>query len=279
MTAARAYWDKDLTKILLDLCIAEKEKMNFNFKKGLNKVGWNNVHRYFRQQTGRAYSSKQLQNKFHSLKRLYKVWKKLKNATGAGWDNTTGTIVGDEDWWQARIAEDPDAVHIKGKPLAHENELENLFGNVDTEEGDMVCAGGLGERTPTGGSEDNVAPESEDNVGRSSAVRAQRVRKEQVVDSPPPKRTKSMEYYVQCISESMLERSRNETNAVNQEQKELQESLEIVQEDGVEQGTELWFIASELLRSATRRAAFKMIRAPEHRIAWLRWTWENGRKK
>ncbi|KAL6644420.1 hypothetical protein ACP70R_016028 [Stipagrostis hirtigluma subsp. patula] len=63
MAAARAYWDKDVTKIFLDLCIAEKEKMNFNYKKGLNKVGWNNVYRNFRQQTGRTYSSKQLQNK------------------------------------------------------------------------------------------------------------------------------------------------------------------------------------------------------------------------
>ncbi|KAL6594346.1 hypothetical protein ACP70R_048539 [Stipagrostis hirtigluma subsp. patula] len=280
MAAARAYWDKDVTKIFLDLCIAEKEKMNFNYKKGLNKVGWNNVYRNFRQQTGRTYSSKQLQNKFHSLKRIYKLWRKLKNTTGAGWDNTTGIIVGDDDWWRARIAENPDAEHLKGKPLAHEEELANLFGTMmDIEEGDMLCAGGIGDRTPSGGSEDNLAPQSEDNVGRCSGVRVQRAGKEQVVDSPPPKKSKSMEYYVQCISESMLERNRNESNALKQEQKELQELLQLVEDDGVEQGTELHFIATELLRSATRRAAFRMIRLPEHRISWLRWTWENGKRK
>lgn len=54
MDGGRADWDENTTKIFLDICIAEKDKFNFN-KKGLTKLGWQDVYRLFRQQTGRAY--------------------------------------------------------------------------------------------------------------------------------------------------------------------------------------------------------------------------------
>uniref|UniRef100_A0A0E0LBT9 Protein kinase domain-containing protein n=1 Tax=Oryza punctata TaxID=4537 RepID=A0A0E0LBT9_ORYPU len=131
---------------------------------------------------------------------------------------------------------------------------------MDTEEGTMLCVGGTGERTPSGGSDDNLTPMSNDNVGRSSAgCVAQRAGKEQVVDSPPPKKSKNMEYYVGRISESMLERSRNESSVIRGEQDEMKELLQLVEEDGVAQGSELYFIATDLFRSAARRAAFRCI--------------------
>uniref|UniRef100_A0A0D3FQL0 Uncharacterized protein n=1 Tax=Oryza barthii TaxID=65489 RepID=A0A0D3FQL0_9ORYZ len=103
----------------------------------------------------------------------------------------------------------------------------------DVEDGTMLCVGGIGDRTPCGGSEDNCTPIptghvglSEDNAGRSSVGReAQRAGKEQVVDSPPPKKTKNMEYYVERISESMLEKSRNESSVIRGEQEEVTELL------------------------------------------------------
>lgn len=144
----------------------------------------------------------------------------------------------------------------------------------------MLCVGGIGERTPSGGSDDNFTPMPNDNVGRSSEGRvAQRAGKEQVVDSPPPKKNKNMEYYVGRISESMLERSRNESSVIRGEQDEMKELLHLVEEDGVAQGSELYFIATDLFRSAARRAAFKCIYPAENRKAWLRWTWDNARKK
>ncbi|KAL6614645.1 hypothetical protein ACP70R_036915 [Stipagrostis hirtigluma subsp. patula] len=269
--AGRAYWDSRLTQILLELCIAEKEKLNFNSKKGPTKVGWRNIKSNFRQQTGRAYDSKQLQNKFHSLKRLYKLWKKLKTSSGAGWDSNTGTIVGDDDWWNARIEENEQAVELRGRPLEHEQELSILFGGFNTQEGNMLYAGGYGDRTPPARAADDVrVPTAGDD---------QRPGREQVVDSPPPKRTKSsMEYYVERISESMLERSRNESNARRQEQSELREMLQVLVQDGVPKNSELYFIATELLRSASRREAFRSLDDAETRSGWLLWTWANARK-
>jgi hypothetical protein len=103
MSGGRADWDNDLTKVFLDLCIAEKENFNYT-KKGPTKIGWKNLHRNFRQLTGRCYDTKQLQNKFHNLKRVYKVWKKLKTSSGTGWDIRTGTITMDDNWWNDQIA-------------------------------------------------------------------------------------------------------------------------------------------------------------------------------
>ncbi|KAJ1278755.1 hypothetical protein BS78_04G103100 [Paspalum vaginatum] len=158
---------------------------------------------------------------------------------------------------------------------------------MSSEDGTISCVGGLGNKTPSGGSDGNLGepPEgtvgwSEDDVGRSSVDHGgQRSGKEQVVDGPPAKRTKSMEYYVRLISESMLERCRNEKDAMTREEREMTELLQILEEDGVPRASEFYFIATELLRTATRRAAFKLFTSAEERLAWLQWTWENVKKK
>ncbi|KAJ1278384.1 hypothetical protein BS78_04G075300 [Paspalum vaginatum] len=285
MDGGRAEWDDKTTKIFLDLCIAEKDKANFN-KKGLTKLGWQNVYRLFRQQTGRVYDKKQLQNKFNTLKRTFRLWRTLKSKSGPGWDHNTGTITESPEWWAERFA-NSDYKQFRNHGLPLEDELTTLFGSMCSEEGTMLCAGGIGDRTPSGGSDGNPTdlPEgnvgwSEDDVGRSSVGRVgQRSGKEQVVDSPPSKKTKSMEYYVQRISESMLERCRNEADALTREQKEVTELLQILQEDGVPETSELYFIATELFRTVVRRAAFRSFTTAEGWVAWLQWTWENVKKK
>ncbi|KAJ1273278.1 hypothetical protein BS78_06G267600 [Paspalum vaginatum] len=266
MDGVRTFWDENTTKIFLDLCIREKEKLNCN-KKGLTKLGWQNLYRNFRQQTGRSYDSKQLQNKFNSLKRVYKSWRKLKDKSGGGWDSKTSTIC-DDECWEDQIAGNSGAVQFRGKALPHGNEMTILFGSIDSD------GGGIGDRMPNAGNDNSPARMSEDNVGRSSVgYGARREGKEHVVDSPP------LEYYVECISESMLERSRNESSAIRRGQEEVTELLKRVEQDGVSQGSELFFIATELFRSPARRAAFRSINAAENRIAWLRWTWDNVEKK
>uniref|UniRef100_K3ZFD6 Myb/SANT-like domain-containing protein n=1 Tax=Setaria italica TaxID=4555 RepID=K3ZFD6_SETIT len=250
MDAGRANWDDNTTKIFLDLCIDEKNKLNYN-KKGLTNLGWHNLYTNFKQQTGRKYSCKQLQNKFNAFKRQYKDWRKLKNKSGTGWNSSTRTIDCDDEWRS----------------------------NV------MCC--GIGDRTPSSGSEgnpDTTADENvdwlEDNVGRSSVGRvSQRSGKEHVVDSPPPKRTKSMEYYVERISESMMQRTMTERNLISREEEEVMEMLHLVEQDGVPNGSKLYFIAIELFRLPARRASYRSITAAENRIAWLRWTWDNVKRK
>lgn len=153
---------------------------------------------------------------------------------------------------------------------------------MDGKDSTKLCVSGTGDRTPSGGGEDNRARVSEDNIscpeenlgpyrlGRVSQWSSQ----EHMVDSRPTKRSKNTGYYDEHISEGMLE-SRNESNAIRREQQEVIELLQLVEKDGVSQGSELFFIATELFRSPVRRAAFSCITAPKNRIAWLRWTWDN----
>uniref|UniRef100_K4AKZ0 Myb/SANT-like domain-containing protein n=1 Tax=Setaria italica TaxID=4555 RepID=K4AKZ0_SETIT len=286
MDAGRANWDDNTTKMFLDLCIDEKNKLNYN-KKGLTNLGWHNLYTNFKQQTGKKYSCKQLQNKFNAFKRQYKDWRKLKDKSGTGWNNSTCTIDSDDEWWTARIEENEANKHFRGKMFPFYDELTTLFGTTDTEGGPILCVGGIGDRTPSSASEgnpDTAIDENvawlEDNVGRSSVGRvSQRSGKEHVVDNPPPKRTNSMEYYVERISESMIQRTMNERNLISREEEEVMEMLHLVEQDGVPNGSELYFIATELFRSPARRASYRSITAAKNRIAWLRWTWDNIKRK
>uniref|UniRef100_K3XRA8 Myb/SANT-like domain-containing protein n=1 Tax=Setaria italica TaxID=4555 RepID=K3XRA8_SETIT len=240
------------------LCIDEKNKLNYN-KRGLTKVGWHNLYTNFKQQTGRKYSCKQLQNKFNAFKRQYKDWRKLKDKSGTGWNNSTRTIDCDEEW------------RTRQTNISVARRFHSMMS------GPMLCVGGIGDRTPSCGSEDTPDPMAdenvdwlEDTVGRSSVGRvSQRSGKEHVVDSPLPKRTKSMEYYVERISESMIQRTMTERNLISREEEEVTEMLHLVEQDGVPNGSELYFIATELFRSPARRASYRSITASENRIAWL----------
>ncbi|WVZ48959.1 hypothetical protein U9M48_000344, partial [Paspalum notatum var. saurae] len=116
MDGGRAKWDEETTKTFLDLCIAEKEKRNYN-NRGLTRFGWQNVYRNFRQLTGRAYDTKQMQNKFNTLKRVYKAWKNLKDKSGGGWNNKKNTISLDPELWDTEIMVNSEADQFKDKAL------------------------------------------------------------------------------------------------------------------------------------------------------------------
>uniref|UniRef100_K3ZNT9 Myb/SANT-like domain-containing protein n=1 Tax=Setaria italica TaxID=4555 RepID=K3ZNT9_SETIT len=245
---------------------------------GLTKLGWHNLYTNFKQQTGRKYSCKQFQNKFNAFKRQYKDWRKLKDKSGTKWNNSIHTTDCDDEWWTARIGENEANKIFHGKAFPFYDELTTLLGTTDTEGGPMLCVGAIGDRTPSCGSKGNPDPMAdendawlEDNVGRSSVGRvSQRSGKEHVVDSPPPKRSKSMEYYVERISESMIQRTMNERNLISHEEEDVMEMLHLVEQDGVPNGFELYFIATELFRSPARHASYRSITAVENQIAWLR---------
>jgi hypothetical protein len=120
MDRSHANWNENTTKTFLDLCIAEKEKLNYN-NKGLTKIGWQNLYRNFKSETGRTYDIKQLQNKFNGLKGMFNLWKKLKDKSGGRWDNKTKTITCDADWWENEIAVSADFV------LLYFNDFKSLL--------------------------------------------------------------------------------------------------------------------------------------------------------
>lgn len=72
MSHDRVGWDTDTTRVFLNLCILEKNKLNFS-KGRLTNVGWQNIYKEFPTKTVKLLTSKQLHNKFAALKRQYEV--------------------------------------------------------------------------------------------------------------------------------------------------------------------------------------------------------------
>ena len=101
MPSKRASWTEDETKLLLDLCLQEKEKCNFN-QQGLTTVGWSNIYTYFPR-----FDKKQCNNKLGYLKKAYLTWKEGLTATGLGRDPHTGAIAADSEYWETQEVPQP----------------------------------------------------------------------------------------------------------------------------------------------------------------------------
>ncbi|TVU31309.1 hypothetical protein EJB05_22991, partial [Eragrostis curvula] len=102
MNRQRANWDHDSTKLLLELCLHEKEASNFN-SKGPNSEGWYNIHSGMKAKYGDKFSPEQTYRKLASLKKAYTGWKHLQlSQTGLGRDPNTGAISADGSFWAGR---------------------------------------------------------------------------------------------------------------------------------------------------------------------------------
>ena len=101
MPPKRATWTEDDTKLLLDLCLQEKEKCNFN-QQGLTTAGWCNIYTYFP-----CFDKKQCNNKLGYLKKAYLTWKEGLTTTGLGRDPHTGAIAADSEYWETQEVPQP----------------------------------------------------------------------------------------------------------------------------------------------------------------------------
>ena len=103
MPHPRANWDDAETKLLLDMCLQEKEKLNFT-QIGVTRDGWNNLYTHFPQ-----YDRRQVNNKLWTLRSKYLKWKKELSATGLGRDTQTGGIAAEPRYWETHYGTQPDS--------------------------------------------------------------------------------------------------------------------------------------------------------------------------
>ena len=92
------------TKLLLDMCLQEKEKLNFTSKDGVSRHGWNNIYTHFPQ-----YDRRQVNNKLWTLRSKYLKWKKELSATRLGRDTQTGGIAAEPGYWETHYGTQPDS--------------------------------------------------------------------------------------------------------------------------------------------------------------------------
>lgn len=55
--------------------------------------------------------------------------------------------------------------------------------------------------------------------------------------------------------------------------------MEMLKQDGVPEGSELYFKALDLFKNSVCRAQYKNMQDPANRVAWIEWTWTNGKLK
>ncbi|KAK8990765.1 hypothetical protein V6N11_028726 [Hibiscus sabdariffa] len=141
----KASWDTRMTMIFCDLCIKEildGNRPGTHFK----KEAWIRIVNKFENETGKAYTQRQLKNRWDLMKREWKIWKKLKeNDTGLGWNYTKRTIDASEEWWKSRLQVVPEAQRFRtaGIDPEVEEKLDQMFrGIVAT--GDKAWAPSLG---------------------------------------------------------------------------------------------------------------------------------------
>uniref|UniRef100_K3ZME6 Myb/SANT-like domain-containing protein n=1 Tax=Setaria italica TaxID=4555 RepID=K3ZME6_SETIT len=255
MACNRANWDEATTKTLLDLCIAEKNQFNWS-NRCLTKLGWKHVYRSFNQQTGMNLGSK-----------AFLSWKDLQSQSSLGRDKQTGGIAADASFWDddegetSAGAAQPSSV----KSLPFLDELYTLYGYDTQDRGTLLTAGGIREVTPSVGTEANAHAH---NLSK-------RPSREISVDSPPKKKSGSLEDYVRDLSETVATRSQKRGD---REQEELDRAMQLIEEDGLQEGSELYCQALYLCRNSMYRRTFTKMKMKEGRLNWIQFNWDRENK-
>jgi len=156
----------------------------------------------------------------------------------------------------------PEEDHAPGAPPPYLEQLFRLYGSPK-DRGSFMSAGGVCA---------SVTPPTEAPAGPSN----KRATVDTEVDSPPKKKNCSTEEYMRQLTESIVQRSSREHT---REQKEVFEVMEILRNDGVPEGSELYFKALDLFKNSICRAEYKNIHGLVNRIAWIEWTWTHGKLK
>ncbi|KAL1091953.1 hypothetical protein V6Z11_D07G191600 [Gossypium hirsutum] len=122
--ATKAIWDDELTLIFCELRVNEVNAGN-RPTTHLNSKRWEN----------------------DTLKKEWKLWREwLKESTGIGWCSSKKTVDATEEWWAAKIQENPDFKGFKKKgiePRLNELMLQMFGGIVATGENAWAPSSGV----------------------------------------------------------------------------------------------------------------------------------------
>ena len=82
--AEKCKWTDDLRQIFIHSILKYLDKSFAD--NGFTKVVWTSIVSDFNAKNGMSYVNQQLQSQLNELKKLYQVFKKLKNCSGFGWN-------------------------------------------------------------------------------------------------------------------------------------------------------------------------------------------------
>jgi len=169
------------------------------------------------------------------------------------------------------LQEPTDPVEPAGTSPEHLDLLWALYGSRNQAKGTFMWAGGVGDGTRT-------PPRTPEHIGPSSGgTSSKRASREQVVTSPEKKRSCNLGEYMTSWSQSIAERNSKDPRA-SREQQEQAEVMEMLCQDGVIEGCELYYMALDLFQKAVCQAQYKNIQEKEHRVKYIEWTWTKSKQ-
>lgn len=93
-----ADWSERNLRILCEIC-ADEVRLGNRANTHLNKTGYRNLIKRFKERTGLLYTRVQFKNRWDKLKVEYGIWKQLTKQTGIGWKEGTRNIDMPAEWW------------------------------------------------------------------------------------------------------------------------------------------------------------------------------------
>ncbi|XAR73755.1 hypothetical protein NMG60_11007830 [Bertholletia excelsa] len=115
---SRAKWTAPLTKVLVELMVDQVHQGNRQ-NQFFGKKAWKCISEDFYRKTGFKWDKEQLKNRYAVLRRQYSIVKVLLDQSDFKWDESTGTIMANDEAWDRFIKEHPDAetVRTAGCPI------------------------------------------------------------------------------------------------------------------------------------------------------------------
>ncbi|KAG5552832.1 hypothetical protein RHGRI_010813 [Rhododendron griersonianum] len=81
-----------------------EEATNLKNSRQFNDLQWHEILRELGVRTGRiGYTIPKIREKFTRIKKVYKIFKHMKDHTGFGWDEASQTVTATDDVWQTYL--------------------------------------------------------------------------------------------------------------------------------------------------------------------------------
>ncbi|XP_034574120.1 uncharacterized protein [Setaria viridis] len=274
----KADWGDTFLRHLIDACKEEIEAGNRPM--GIfATTGWKNVVSKFAEKSGDTRTKKQLKNKLDLLKKEYVTFMEFKNcATGLGWDEAKQTIDCSDEWWDEHLARCNNREkgikchHIKFRKQGPKflDDLHILFGKAHVTGSSASCPGDISSDEASDDNVDEVVkPTQKDmtvNLGKRKRKGTSIGVEEKDEKSPFFRLYKStclkIENAAEMISTSVEASSAPPTNLVPT----ITETMKMVKECGVQEGTALMHTAASLIVKPEFRELFSSLETTKGRL-------------
>ncbi|GAV64838.1 Myb_DNA-bind_3 domain-containing protein [Cephalotus follicularis] len=123
---SRARWTTFLTRVLVELMVEQVHKGN-KHNNSFGKKTWKHICDGFYNKTGMSWDKEQLKYRYAALRRQHAIVNSLVHRTDFSWDESTGTIIANDQAWADYIKGHPDAETIRSSGCPMYKELCTIF--------------------------------------------------------------------------------------------------------------------------------------------------------